>query len=52
MIGKKKREPELGWAGLGWQVALLGSVRSILLLVNSYAINIIARLPENARGKL
>jgi len=27
-------------------------VRSILLLVNSYAINIIARLPENARGKL
>jgi len=47
MIGKKKREPELGW-----QVALLGSVRSILLLVNSYAINIIARLPENTRGKL
>jgi len=33
-------------------VALLGSVRSILLLVNSHAINIIAYPPENTRGKL
>jgi len=47
MIGKKKREPELSG-----RMALLGSVRSILLLVNSHAINIIAYLPENTRGKL
>jgi hypothetical protein len=49
MIGKKKREPELSG-----RMALLGGggVNYILLLVNSHAINIIAYLPENTRGKL